>query len=104
MGCFLLRSPDGLFSGLTQFLDRRCLAHLDETEKCEHMLDLLIYLLEGTYNPFVAYFDLHEDENEKYMNWTSKIRQNEKENVLKERCKHIFKALIKKNVLKIMRA
>ena len=59
---FLLRSPEGLFKTLQQFLDKRCLAYLDETDKCEQCLDMLIYLFHGTYDPFCSFFSLNNND------------------------------------------
>eukprot|EP01084_Bolivina_argentea_P111167 198432_1 len=106
--CFLLRSPQGLFKLLPSFLDKRCLSHLDEIEKSQQALDMLIHLFNGTYNPFKDYYnnqlDTKNKNNNKYINWKTKVRINENDGEIKERCKHIFKSLTKKNTLKILRS
>eukprot|EP00485_Elphidium_margaritaceum_P002536 CAMPEP_0202694492 /NCGR_PEP_ID=MMETSP1385-20130828/8341_1 /ASSEMBLY_ACC=CAM_ASM_000861 /TAXON_ID=933848 /ORGANISM="Elphidium margaritaceum" /LENGTH=3200 /DNA_ID=CAMNT_0049350349 /DNA_START=31 /DNA_END=9633 /DNA_ORIENTATION=+ len=157
--CFLLRAPQGLFRTLAPFLEKRCISHLDESDKCEQCLDMLIYLLQGTYDPFLSFFQLKvydknkrknvqfysknaqdqlpKDERRKSqfnnedgaggaggasaasahridnvddllfladIDWTSRIRHQESEHDIQDRIKHLFKALVRKNVLKLMRS
>lgn len=101
--CFLTRAPEGLFKELRQFMEKRCISHLDETDKCEQCLDMLLYLFQGTFDPFCSFFEDVRTEKRHTIDWTSRVRSKESEHDIRERMKFIFKPLIKKNTLKLLR-
>ena len=67
---------DGLFKVLGELIHKRCMSRLDETDKSEQCLGMLLYLLQGTHDPLASSF---VEDGKAAMDWTATMWRHKEE-------------------------